>query len=150
MMPMPTTAPTLTIKRFDQSLPLPEYKTPGAAGLDLYARTNVTIEPQTVSYVPLNIAIELPEGYFALIAARSSLHKRGLMLANGIGVGDYDYRGDDDEYVAALFNFSSKKVKITKGDRLVQLLITPVAKVSILEKTKLDGKDRGGFGTTGT
>ncbi len=139
----------LGIKRFDASLPLPEYKTAGAAGLDLVARLDTTIAPQAVGYVPLNIALELPEGFFALIAARSSLHKKGLMLANGIGVGDYDYRGEDDEYVAALYNFTPQTVAITKGERLVQLLIVPVARVEIVEKQIFSGQNRGGFGSTG-
>ncbi len=139
----------LGIKRFDVTLPLPEYKTLGAAGLDLVARLDVSIEPQSVGYVPLNIALELPEGYFALIAARSSLHKKGLMLANGIGVGDYDFRGDGDEYVAALYNFTQQTVAITKGERLVQLLIVPVARVEIQEKQVLGNPNRGGFGSTG-
>lgn len=139
----------LGIKRLDVTLPLPEYKTSGAAGLDLVSRLDVSIEPQTVGYIPLNIALELPEGYFALIAARSSLHKKGLMLANGIGVGDYDYRGDGDEYTAALYNFSQQTVAVTKGERLVQLLILPVARVEIQEKKVLGNPNRGGFGSTG-
>lgn len=139
----------LGIKRFDASLPLPEYKSSGAAGLDLVARLDISIAPQAIGYVPLNIALELPEGFFALLAARSSLHKKGLMLANGVGVGDYDYRGDQDEYIAALFNFSSTTVEIKRGDRLVQLLILPVAKVEIVEKSTFDSQNRGGFGSTG-
>ncbi|HNQ17309.1 MAG TPA: dUTP diphosphatase, partial [Candidatus Woesebacteria bacterium] len=139
----------LGIKRFDVTLPLPEYKTSGAAGLDLVSRLDVSIEPQTVGYIPLNIALELPEGYFAMIAARSSLHKKGLMLANGIGVGDYDYRGDGDEYTAALYNFTQQTVAVTKGERLVQLLILPVARVEIQEKEVLGNPNRGGFGSTG-
>ncbi len=82
------------IKRFDTTLPLPEYKTGGAAAIDLYARETTVIPARGIGYVPLNIALQLPENTWALLAARSSLHKKGLMLANGIGVGDYDYRGD--------------------------------------------------------
>ena len=140
----------LIVKRFDQDLPLPEYKTAGAAGLDLVARIDVEIAPQSVGYVPLNVALQLPEGFFALLAARSSLHKRGLILANGIGIGDFDYRGDTDEYVAALFNFTAESVHVSRGERLVQLLVVPVARVNITERTKLDGENRGGFGSTGT
>ncbi len=139
----------LGIKRFDATLPLPEYKTAGAAGLDLVARLDISIEPQSVGYVPLNIALELPVGYFALLAARSSLHKKGLMLANGIGVGDYDYRGDGDEYTAALYNFTQQTVVVTKGERLVQLLIVPVVQVAIAEKKSFESQNRGGFGSTG-
>ena len=140
----------LVVKRFDQDLPLPEYKTAGAAGLDLVARIDVEIASQSVGYVPLNVALQLPEGYFSLLAARSSLHRRGLMLANGIGIGDFDYRGDNDEYLAALFNFTSETIQVSRGERLVQLLVVPVARVNISEQTKFDGKNRGGFGSTGT
>lgn len=139
----------LSIKRFDKTLPLPEYKTSGAAAFDLYARIEMSIPARSIGYVPLNIAIQLPEDHFALMAARSSLHKRSLMMANGIGIGDYDYRGDNDEYRAALYNFSDKEVKIEKGERLVQMIILPRERVEIIEKDQFDEKDRGGFGTTG-
>src|SRR5690606_13206659 len=113
----------VTIKRFDTSLPVPEYKTADAAAFDLYAREETVIPPPQVVLVPLNIAVQLPKDHWALMSARSSLHKRGLMMANGIGVGDYDYRGDDDEYHAALFNFTQKPVTVERGERLVQMII---------------------------
>lgn len=137
------------IKRFDPSLPLPEYKTSGAAAVDLYARVKTEIAPQAIGYVPLNIALQLPDEHFALISARSSLHKRGLMLANGIGVGDADFSGDGDEYTAALFNFSKETVVIEKGERILQMIILPRDRVAFLEKEKFGTKDRGGFGSTG-
>lgn len=139
----------VVIKRFNPDLPLPEYKTRGAAGMDLVARQSLIIAPKTISYVPLNIALELPEGYFALLVARSSLHKKGLMMANGVGIGDCDYRGDEDEYQTALYNFSDQSVKVEKGERLVQLLILPIERVSWEEKAKLTSNNRGGFGSTG-
>lgn len=139
----------LTIKRFDKNLPLPDYQTAGAVAFDLCARVDTYIASHEVGYVPLNIALELPEGYWALVTARSSLHKRGLMMANGVGVGDWDYRGDGDEYKAALFNFSDSEVLIKKGERLVQMLILPYERVSFVEKNRLESKERGGFGTTG-
>lgn len=137
------------IKRFDTSLPLPEYKTAGAAAFDVYSREEVSIQPHSVGYAPLNLALQLPEDHWALVAARSSLHKRGLMLANGIGVGDYDYRGDGDEYKAALLNFTDKPVVIEKGERIAQIIILPRTQVEFIEKSTFDTKDRGGFGSTG-
>lgn len=137
------------IKRFDKSLPLPEYKTSGAAAFDLYAREETIIQPQTVGYVPLNIALQLPADHFALMAARSSLQKRGLMMANGIGIGDYDYRGDDDEYKAALFNFTQKPVTVEKAERIVQMIILSREQIQLIEKEKFNEKNRGGFGSTG-
>jgi dUTP pyrophosphatase len=104
----------LKVKRFDKNLPLPEYKTDKAAALDLYARVDTTIFPHKVGYVPLNIALELPQNHWALLAARSSLHKKGLMMANGIGVGDEDFCGDNDEYQSVLFNFTDQEVECVK------------------------------------
>ena len=139
----------LKIKRFDKTLPLPEYKTAGAAAFDLVARETVTIEPQTVGMVPMNIAIALPPDHWALVAARSSLHKRGVMMANGIGVGDSDFAGDNDEYRAALLNFTSQVVTIERGERIAQMIILPREKVELIEVGKLGNPDRGGFGSTG-
>jgi deoxyuridine 5'-triphosphate nucleotidohydrolase len=139
----------ISIKRFDKTLLLPEYKTRGAAAFDLSARITLEIKAQTIGYVPLNIAIQLPDDHFALMSARSSLHKRGLMMVNGIGIGDADYRGDDDEYHAALFNFSDTHGKIETGERIVQLLILPREKIELKELAKFDAPNRGGFGSTG-
>jgi len=139
----------VVIKRFDPELPLPEYQTAGAAAFDLYARETTEILPGEVGYVPLNIALQLPEGYWALVSARSSLHKRGLTMANGIGVGDWDYRGDGDEYRAALLNFSKEKVIVERGERIAQMIILPRPQVEFIEKSNFDTEDRGGFGSTG-
>ncbi len=139
----------VSIKRFDTSLPLPEYKTAGAAALDLYAREETTIPAKSIGYVPLNIALQLPPDCFALLSARSSLHKKGVMMANGIGIGDYDYRGDGDEYKAALYNFTDKDVTIEKGERIVQLIVLSRTRVELQEQEKFDEADRGGFGSTG-
>jgi len=139
----------VSIKRFDPSLPLPQYHTAGSVGIDLYARLTTTIPAKTVVRVPLNIALQLPEGTWALLAARSSLYKKGLMMANGIGVGDSDYRGDNDEYQAALFNMTDADVTIEKGERIVQLIIMTYDRVELTEQTTFDAPDRGGFGTTG-
>ncbi|MEA2056169.1 MAG: dUTP diphosphatase [Patescibacteria group bacterium] len=137
------------IKRFDKHLPLPEYKTEGAAGFDLYSRLEMKVPAQTIAYIPLNIAMQLPQGYWALLAARSSLHKKGLMLANGIGIGDYDYRGDEDEYKAAVFNFSQDEVVVEKGERIAQMLILPIEKAKFEELSVFETENRGGFGSTG-
>ena len=145
---------SVIFKQFDPNLPKPEYKTSGAAALDLYARTQTTIPGNSVGYVPLNVAIQLPENHWALLSARSSLHKRGLMLANGIGVGDYDYRGSNDEYLAALYNFTSKPVVVEKAERIVQLIVmhrepVQLTLVADFDSTDPETKDRGGFGSTG-
>jgi len=103
-----------------------------------------------VGYVPLNVAIATPEAHFLLIAARSSTHKKGLMLANGIAVGDPDFCGDEDEYNAAVLNFTDAPVTVERGDRIVQGMFVPVAGFSWNEvETMGEHKSRGAFGTTG-
>lgn len=136
-------------KQFDTDLPKPEYKTAGAAALDLYAREETVIPAGGVGYVPLNVALQLPENHWALLSARSSLHKRGLMLANGIGVGDYDYRGPNDEYLAALYNFTNADVTVEKAERIVQLIVMHREPVELQLLAEFETTDRGGFGSTG-
>lgn len=139
----------IRIKRFDKTIPLPEYKTAGAAGFDLSAGEMVTIPARQVGYVPLNIALQLPQDCWLLLSARSSLHKSGVILANGIGVGDPDFSGDGDEYQAALFNFTDKEVTIEKGQRIVQAIIVSRHQAELEEVNHLGNPDRGGFGSTG-
>jgi dUTP pyrophosphatase len=139
----------IAIKRFDKTLPLPAYKTTGAAAFDLQSREEVRIAPGKVGYVPLNVALAIPEGHTLLLAARSSLHKRGLIPANAVGVIDSDYRGDGDELVAALFNFSDVEVVIPRGERIMQGLIVPVVYANFAEVERMGSSDRGGFGSTG-
>lgn len=139
----------LKIKRFDKSIPLPQYKTGGAVALDLYTREGATIKPGEVAVLPMNVAIEIPKGYFGLLANRSSTFKMGITCANGMGVIDNDYRGDNDEIHFSAFNYTKETVIIEKGIRCCQILILPIPQVEIEEVEKLGSVDRGGFGTTG-
>jgi deoxyuridine 5'-triphosphate nucleotidohydrolase len=139
----------IAIKRFDKSLDLPVYKTKGAAAFDFSAREEVRIAPGAVGYVPLNVAIATPAGHFLMMAARSSTHKKGLMLANGVAIFDPDFRGDDDEYQAVFYNFTKRPVVIEKGERVTQGLLVKIVKPSWRETEKMKAKTRGGFGSTG-
>ncbi len=139
----------IQVKRFDENLPLPEYKTEGAAAMDCYVREASTIAAKSVGYVSVNVALKPPRGHFVLIAARSSLHKQGLLLANGIGIGDEDFSGDADEYKAALYNLTDAPVEIKKGERVVQMMVLPFDRIEWEEVDSLDSDSRGGFGTTG-
>jgi dUTP pyrophosphatase len=139
----------LKIRRFDKTMPLPEYKTDGAVAMDLAARENTVIPPGGVVAVPCNVAIEFPPGYFVLMAGRSSLSKRGLTMANGVGIIDQDYSGDNDEYKAILRNFTDAPVTVLKGDRIVQILVIACEKVTLREVETLGKPDRGGIGSTG-
>lgn len=137
------------IKRFDKDLPLPEYKTAGAVAFDLYSRISATILPGGIARLPLNIALKLPKDYMLLMAARSSLHKRGLMLANGVAIGDRDFCGNEDEYHAAVYNFSKNPVSIERGERIAQGILKRYDKAEWIETNDLGEKNRRGFGTTG-
>lgn len=137
------------IKRFDKSIPFPEYKTKGAAAFDLYARESVSIKPGEVVLIPLNIAIEIPKNHFSLLVNRSSTYKMGITLANGVGIIDYDYHGNNDEIHFSALNYTKEEVNIEKGTRICQLLILKINQVEIQEVDMLENIDRGGFGTTG-
>lgn len=139
----------IRIKRVDKTLPLPEYKTSGAAAFDLCARETVTVPPGKVAYVPLNAIIETPAGYMTLLAARSSLHKRGLAMANGTGIIDQDFCGNEDEITAALLNFFDRPVTVERGERILQVAIVPIEKAEWKEVDDMEHSSRGGFGTTG-
>lgn len=137
------------ISRVDKSLPLPEYKTAGAAAFDFYAREDTTIAGRETKIVPSNLIIEVPEGHVLVVSARSSLAKKGLMLANGIGVIDMDYHGPADEIGILLHNFTDQVVELKKGDRVAQGLILPIQRAEWVEGEKLKEESRGGFGSTG-
>src|SRR5947208_11605447 len=115
------------IRRLDSTVVLPAYQTPGAAGFDLAASADVTIPPGTIALVPTGLVIQVPDGHFLGIFARSSTPlKRGLMVANGVGVVDRDYCGPDDEIKIQVLNFTAEPVQVKKGDRLAQGLFLPV------------------------
>ena len=139
----------LQIRRIDKDIPLPSYGTAGAAALDCYVRETVTIPPRSIGYAFLNFCLKVPKGHFVILAARSSLHKRGLMFANGIGIMDEDYAGDEDEYRAILYNFTDEPVEISRMDRIAQMVVMPYDKVTLNEVETLGGESRGGLGTTG-
>src|SRR3989338_11171235 len=113
------------IKRTDKNAALPDYKSAGAAAMECTARRDVAIAPNTGVLVPLNIALKPPRGHFVLLAARSSLHKRGLMMANGVGIGDEDFSGNNDEYQAVVYNYTADKITVERGDRIAQMILLP-------------------------
>jgi dUTP diphosphatase len=140
---------TIKIIRLDKSLPLPEYQTAGAVAFDLYTREARTIEPKTKALLPSNFIIEVPEGYFLMLAARSSLPKRGLQILNGVGIIDQDYHGPEDETKMLVYNFTEQPVTLEKGERIAQGLIIPVTKVGWDEVDAIKPGSRGGFGSSG-
>ena len=133
-------------------IPFPSRATAGSAGLDLRACLDepLTIAPRQLARIPTGVAIALPgPEYAALIFARSGLGvKHGISLSNGVGVIDSDYRG---EIMVGLTNLSEEPYTIHPGDRIAQLVVTPVVLPQLELMAELDETDRGtgGFGSTG-
>jgi len=140
----------LQITRRDPSVPLPTYETPGAAGFDLAAAEDVEVPARGIRLVGTGLVIGVPEGYFLAVFARSSTPlKRGLMVANGVGVIDSDYCGADDEVKIQVINVSERAVLVRRGDRLAQGIVLPASRAQFVEGVPAESS-RGGFGSTGT
>jgi dUTP pyrophosphatase len=140
----------LKIKRLDSTVALPSYGTDESAGFDLAASHDATIPAGQVALVRTGLVIEVPTGHFLAIFARSSTPlKRGLMVANGVGVIDPDYSGPNDEVMIQVMNFTDAAVQITRGDRLAQGIILAAPRVQWTEVAEIREVTRGGFGATG-
>ena len=134
-------------------LPLPSYQSAHAAGLDLIAAVAAdapfTLAPGARALIPTGIAIALPDGHEAQVRPRSGLAARhGLTVLNAPGTIDADYRG---EVQVLLINLGSEAASVTRGMRIAQLVIAPVAHVQLREVPGLDEtvRGKGGFGSTG-
>ncbi|WP_130869877.1 dUTP diphosphatase [Intestinimonas massiliensis (ex Afouda et al. 2020)] len=133
-------------------IPLPSRGTEGSAGLDLRACLDepVSIAPRQLVRIPTGIAVALPgPEYVALVFARSGLGiKHGISLSNGVGVIDSDYRG---EIQVGLTNLSDTLYTVQPGDRIAQLVVTPVVtpELEVVEELEDTGRGAGGFGSTG-
>ena len=141
----------IKVKKLRENAILPTYGSAEAAGADLYAclEADVTIAPGKTAFIPTGLAMELPRGCAGLIYARSGLAcKRGLAPANKVGVIDSDYRG---EFIVALHNHGDAEQTVSNGERIAQLIITPVLTPAYEETGWLSDTDRGmgGFGSTG-
>lgn len=145
----------MNIKRLSNTAILPTYGSEKAAGIDLYADVKslgadkLYIAPNSCLKIPTGFAFELPEGYCALILARSGLStKKGLRPANCVGLCDQDYRGN---YVVPLRNDSDDAQVIEHGDRIAQVIFIPYVQATLTEVDELSSTDRGegGFGSSG-
>lgn len=141
----------IPVKKLKENAVIPTYGSAGAAGADLYAclDTAVEIAPGKTAFIPTGLAMEIPVGYAGLAYARSGLAcKQDLAPANKVGVIDSDYRG---EFMIALHNHGREVRVITHGERIAQLVITPVFTPGFTEVSELSDTERGagGFGSTG-
>lgn len=142
---------TVAVKKLRPGAQLPTYGTAQAAGADLYACLDapVTIAPGETQFIPTGIALEVPQGCAGLVYARSGLAcKRGLAPANKVGVIDSDYRG---EICVVLYNHGPQAQTISHGERIAQLIITPVLTPAYepVQELSETGRGEGGFGSTG-
>lgn len=138
--------------KIGHEIPAPHFATAGAAAMDLHAciEAPIALAPMQRTVIPTGIAIALPSAdYVALVFARSGLGiKKGICLSNGVGVIDSDYRG---EIGVGLVNLSDEPYTVQPGDRIAQLMVTPVVQPGITMVDTLDETERGtgGFGSTG-
>ena len=133
----------------DNGVKLPEYKTSGAAGCDVHARSSAVIEPGKWAIVPTGLKVAIPKGYEIQIRPRSGLAMaKGVTVLNSPGTIDSDYRG----FIGVmLINHGVEYFMVEKGDRIAQLVLCPVEQIQWEVVDTLDDTDRGsgGFGSTG-
>ena len=138
------------IRRLSPDVVLPRYETELAAAFDFAAAEDTVIGPGAVALVPTGLVVEVPTGLFLGIFARSSTPlKRGLMVANGVGVVDPDYCGPTDEIKIAVMNFTGAAVTVRRGDRIAQGIFLAAPRVTWEDTDMLRPESRGGFGATG-
>ena len=145
----------MRVKRINDKATLPTHGSKEAAGWDLYALIEsggvIAIKPKETEIIHTGIIVEVPQGYFGGIYARSGLAtKRGLRPSNCTGVVDSDFRG---EVLVGLYNDSDETQIVCHGDRVAQMIIQPYAEKQVIEEvTEVSKTDRGtgGFGSTGS
>lgn len=136
------------IKRVDSTLPLPEYKTPGAVAFDFVTREETTIEPHSVARVPGNVIIETPKGFMLFVKDRGSTsYKKGLLCTAGIV--DQDFCGEADEIMVQVYNFKNEPVTVERGERIAQGIFVKIETAKWEEVNTMAETSRGGWGTTG-
>jgi dUTP pyrophosphatase len=144
--------PELLIKRLseaDADIPLPEYATEHAAGMDIRVNKDISLAPGDILLAPTGIAMEIPEGYEGQVRPRSGLAaKHGITALNSPGTIDADYRG---ELKVILINHGKAPVTFNRGERIAQLVINKYERVQVMEVGDLSETVRatGGFGHTG-
>ena len=141
----------ISVKKLRQKAILPTFGSPESAGADLYAclEAPVEVSPGQTVFIPTGLAMALPTGYVGLVYARSGLAcKQDLAPANKVGVVDSDYRG---EITVVLHNHGKKPQTVENGERIAQLLITPVLtpEYTLAEELSDTARSGGGFGSTG-
>jgi dUTP pyrophosphatase len=135
-------------KKLTNNAQLPKYATEGSASVDLVSLIKHTIQPYETFKVHTGLACAIPENHVGIIAPRSSLGVKGLILANTIGVIDSDYRG---EIIVALYNRSENEYYLEEGNRIAQMFIIPCPQMinELVNELPETVRGEGGFGSTG-
>jgi dUTP pyrophosphatase len=134
-------------KKITSDAVLPQYKTKGAAAADVCSPFAFHLVPGEIKLVKLGFACAVPEDHALLVCSRSGMALGGLIVANQPGIIDSDYR---NEIGVILMNATDRTMDVQKGDRIAQLMLTPVSVMGIREVKELEPTDRqGGFGSTG-
>ena len=138
-------------KKLNDLAKIPTRGSKFSAGYDLYAATNkdIQIPPHSTVKIGTGLAMDLPNGYFGAIVARSGIAtKRGLRPINCLGVCDFDYKG---EYIVALHTDTTETKTVQAGERIAQLILLPYQDIDFKEVDELSNTDRGsdGFGSSG-
>ena len=146
-----TNVPLLRVRKKDPRAELPSYESSGAAGMDIRAFIDreISIAPLARARIPTGLFMEIPSGYEAQVRPRSGLASRlGVTVVNAPGTIDSDYRG---EVEVILINFGNEPFTVKSGDRIAQMVISPVIRVLVSEVDILSETERGtgGFGSTG-
>ena len=138
----------MLVKLLNEYAKLPTRGTVDSAGLDIYCPFDVKIPANSQKRIYLGIALEIPKGNVGILAPRSSICDTPLRIPNSQGYIDADYRG---EISVEFENISCEDYEISKGDRIVQLIITPYLKVEVVVAQELSKTERGagGYGSTG-
>lgn len=142
---------TIKFKRLSNGddLPLPQYQSEGAAGMDVCSAIDVTLAPGGGVMIPTGWSVEVPAGYEIQVRSRSGLAKQGIFVTNSPGTVDSDYRG---EICVLLSNLDiARSFKVKRGDRIAQLVLNEVPRFAVKEVQELSDTTRGegGFGSTG-
>lgn len=139
----------LRVTRLNPSVPLPVYSSPGAAAFDLAAAEDIDVPPGQIRLIGTGLVIKVPDQHFLAVVARSSTPlKRGLVVANSVGVIDSDYCGPADEVKIQVMNVTGATVAVKQGDRIAQGMVLPATRVTF-EEAGATEPSRGGFGSTG-
>ena len=149
MHPLRSETLVVHITRIHPDARLPRYETDDSAAFDLASVADVSVPPGKIALIPTGLVVRVPSRMFLGIFARSSTPvKRGLMVANGVGVIDPDYCGATDEVKIAVVNFTDDVVHVQAGDRLAQGIFLEAPRVEWVEDVPRE-TSRGGFGATG-